>query len=53
MRPIIQTILKRSRILLGFAHNAKKSGHTVKFCRSHKRKKLNEEKAPPQPKKTY
>ena len=36
-----------------FCTNCKKSGHTVKFCWSLKRKKLNEEKAPPQPKETY
>ena len=36
-----------------FCTYCKKSGHTVKFCWSLKRKKLNEEKAPPQPKKTY
>ena len=36
-----------------FCTYCKKSGHTVKFCWSLKRKKLNEEKAPPQPKETY
>ena len=32
-----------------FCTNCKKSGHAVKFCWPLKRKKLNEEKAPPQP----
>ena len=37
-----------------FCSYCKKTDHTVKFCWSLKRKKLNEEeKAPPQPKKTY
>ena len=36
-----------------FCTYCKKSGHRVKFCWSLKRKKLNEEKAPPQPKETY
>ena len=36
-----------------FCTYSKKSGHTVKFCWSLKRKKLNEEKAPSQPKETY
>ena len=36
-----------------FCTYCKKSGHTVKFCWSLKRKKLNEEKAPRQPKETY
>ena len=36
-----------------FCTYCKNFAHTVKFCRSLKRKKLNEEKAPPQPKKTY
>ena len=36
-----------------FCTYCKKSGHTVKFSWSLKRKILNEEKAPPQPKETY
>ena len=36
-----------------FCTYCKKSGHTVKFCWSLKRNKLNEEKAHPQPKETY
>ena len=36
-----------------FCTYCKKSDHTAKFCWSLKRKKLNEEKAPPQPKATY
>ena len=36
-----------------FCTYCKKSGHTVKFCWSLKRKKLNEEKAPSQAKETY
>ena len=36
-----------------FCTYCRKFGHTVKFCWSLRRKKLNEEKAPPQPKETY
>ena len=53
MRPMIQTIQKGNKISLGFVHIAKKSGPTVKFCWSLKRKKLIEEKAPPQSKESY
>ena len=36
-----------------FCNYCKKSGHTIKYCWTLKKKKENEEKPPPQPKETY
>ena len=44
---------KMKQDFIQFCTYCKKSGHTVKFCWSLKRKKLIEEKEPPQPKETH
>ena len=44
---------KKKQDFTRFCTYCKKSGHTVNFCWLLKRTKLNEEKAPPEPKETW